>query len=308
MKTMKTNALNYNIRLQHIGGSEVAALFGLSPYLTRFELWHQKKGTILAGDFNNDRIKWGNRLEAPIAKGIAEDNDLTIKKVHRYIKHPSVKGMGASLDYEIVNHPDGRGCLEVKNVDGIVFSNQWDDDTIPMHIQLQLQHQMACSGYQWGMIAALVGGNRPQVYTQKRHEGTIAKLEQAVSQFWQSIADNQEPEFGGDDLETAKAVFDKTGIFSTDDPVIDDLVMRYKALGESAKQVESEKKDIQAQLLDRCKSLTDKAEQASDEFLIKTPAWTVKFTTIECAEKTVSAYTFKRFFFSKAKLLKKKEG
>jgi predicted phage-related endonuclease len=33
-------------RAEHVGASEVAALFDCSPYLTCFELWHRKAGNI----------------------------------------------------------------------------------------------------------------------------------------------------------------------------------------------------------------------------------------------------------------------
>lgn len=191
----------HQLRAENVGASEVAALFGLSPYISRFTLWHQKAGRIATPDFDSERIKWGTRLETAIAHGIAEDQLWKIRKVKRYLINPSVKGMGASLDFEIVGHRDGVGAFEIKNVDGSRWRADWliagDDSTIeaPFHIELQLQHQMAVTGYQWGAIGLLIGGNEGHVLIRKRHEPTIKKLQRAVAEFWSSIEAGDAPPF-----------------------------------------------------------------------------------------------------------------
>jgi predicted phage-related endonuclease len=59
------------IRLQHVGGSEVAALFGASPHLTLLELWLMKHGEIPDDVPESDRLFWGKLLEEPIAQAVA---------------------------------------------------------------------------------------------------------------------------------------------------------------------------------------------------------------------------------------------
>ena len=185
------------LRARTIGASEVAALFNQSPWMTRYGLWHLKKGTVERPDFgDNERIFWGSKLEPVIAAGIAEKEGWDIRKVHRYLLHKSVPRMGASLDFEIINHPDGAGCFEVKNVDRSVFyENWWVNDRLepPIHIELQLQHQLAVSGRNWGAVGALVGGNECHVVTRSRHETIISQIEKAVSDFWKSLDEDREP-------------------------------------------------------------------------------------------------------------------
>lgn len=182
------------VRARHIGGSEVAALFGADPRTTLFEIWHRKRGTLPPVDLSdNDRVFWGTILEPAIARGAAELCGWTVRKVRRHIAHPGVAGMGASLDYEIVSHERGPGCLEIKAVDWLVFRDQWEDGEPPLHIELQLQCQMACTGRSWGAIAALIGGNDLRVYERARRPATIERIEVAVAAFWQSVADGIEP-------------------------------------------------------------------------------------------------------------------
>jgi putative phage-type endonuclease len=230
------------LRAQHVGASEVAALFGLSPYLTRFTLWHRKAGNVATPEPDGERLKWGNRLEAAIAQGIAEDQGWTIRKVRRYLTHPSVAKMGASLDYEVFNHPDGPGCFEIKNVDRLIFLNQFEapeggELQAPIHIELQLQHQLSVTGRAWGAIGLLVGGNEAHVIIRKRHEPTIARIEAAVRDFWESIERGEAPNLeDASDLPTLAELFSGSGAVELESEEFEAACEEYQRakLGEKA--------------------------------------------------------------------------
>lgn len=242
-------------RSQNIGASEVAALFGLSTHTTLFELWHRKAGNIAEDDLSGiDAVEAGIFLEPSIAEWIAHRNGWKIRKVHRYCQHPTVAGMGASPDYEIVGHPKGRGTLQIKNVDSLV-RRQWEDDKPPMAFQLQVQHEIACGGYSWGALGVLVGGNRPEAFEFDRHDAAIAKIEAAVAEFWRTIRDGEEPhpDFARD-LETIQQLYSVANLGKVVDLTADERFAeacdRYRAAsaGESAakKAKESAKAEILA--------------------------------------------------------------
>lgn len=198
-------------RAQNVGASEVAALFGLHPHLTRFELWHRKAGNLEAEDLSgNARVFWGVMLEEAIGKGIAAEKGWKLRKVEEYVEHPTVAGMGSSPDFEILDHPRGRGTCQVKNVDAEVF-RRWEDGEPPMVYQLQVQHEIACGGYAWGALACLVGGNRLEVFEYAPHATSIARIEKAVAEFWQSVREENPPEPDFDrDLETLREIYRAT--------------------------------------------------------------------------------------------------
>lgn len=236
------------VRARHVGASEVAALFGASPHLTRFELWHIKRGTLPSPDLSdNDRVFWGTVLEPAVARGVADLRGWNVRKVRRYIVHPAIAGMGASLDYEVVAHERGAGCLEIKTVDGLAFRDAWEDGEPPLHIELQLQHQMACTGRGWGAIAALVGGNALKVYERPRRPGTIARIEAAVAEFWGSIEAGQEPrpDWAADAAAIAALYRDATPgkvVDMSDDNRLPHLCAEYRRAAD-AEKVASEAKD-----------------------------------------------------------------
>ena len=156
----------HTLRAQHVGASEVAALFGQSPFLSKWSLWQYKADRVPPQELNEERLLWGTMLEPVIAAVIADKQDWQIQKVHRYITHPQVKGMAASLDFEIINHENGPGAFEIKNVSGWSFKQSWTLNEAgelmeaPLHYELQLQHQLACTGRQWGAIGVLVDGQK----------------------------------------------------------------------------------------------------------------------------------------------------
>lgn len=186
-------------RRNWIGASESAALFGVSPYTTRFELWHQKAGNIPTANLDNDeRVNAGQFLEPSIAAWAHHKWNWPILTVTDYRTSPRVHRMGASLDFMAV---DGREPVEIKNVDFSVFKEQWqveDDEVIdaPAHILIQVMHQLACDDNppECGWIIACVGGNRLYRMRVQRHDRMIQRIEQEVTIFWESIGLNQAPE------------------------------------------------------------------------------------------------------------------
>lgn len=186
-----------NERKQWIGASEVAALFGVSPYCTRFELFHMKAGNIPSHDLDGEeRVMAGQFLEPSIAAWAAHKWHWPIKNVVEYLKHPTVERMGCSLDFETLEGEP----VEIKNVDNLIFRDgDWevDGDTIldaPAHFLIQVQHQLACTpGKDRGWLIVCVGGNRLYRMEIPRHEKMIARIEREVTAFWADVLAGNEP-------------------------------------------------------------------------------------------------------------------
>lgn len=193
-------------RARVVGASEVAALFGVSPYLSHWALWQIKAGRAPAPDLAGDvRVTWGLRLENAIADAVAEERGWTLLPGgHRVSSR--VPGLGCTLDREIGGSKPG--VLELKNVDWLVRKRSWGDEP-PPHILLQLQHQLAVTGHGWGAVAALVGGNEMRVWEYQARPKIIAEIQKRVRAFWQSIREGREPPVDGSDstAETLAAMF-----------------------------------------------------------------------------------------------------
>jgi putative phage-type endonuclease len=253
------------LRIKDITSTEVSALFGLSPYCTKFELWHRKKRGDVVSIEENQRMRWGQLLQNSIAEGIAKDNNWKIRPMTEYIRDPLLRA-GSSFDFEVTGTtlPDEdealniRAILEIKNVDGLAFKNGWivDGEYIeaPAHIELQLQHQMMISGHTIGYIGALVGGNDVKLIKRTLSEDIIRRIKNEIAEFWVSIENNQPPlpNFAADAGFISKLygfaepnkIYDATG-----NEALTAKLARHKELGEKIKELDTERDAIKAEVL-----------------------------------------------------------
>lgn len=250
------------LRTKDITSTEVSALFGISPYMTYFELWHRKRCQQFLIIDPNERMKWGTRLQDAIAGGVAEENGWNVRRMTEYIRNSELR-IGASFDFQIIGMLDSPfpipELLEIKNVDGLVFKNEWyqDDDgalEAPLHIELQVQHQLLVSRLKRTHLAALIAGNRLEMFEripdQKVHDAIIKRC----AAFWHSVDNNIEPDVNFDtDAEFLKTLYSfaqpGTILDLSNNQTVNDLALRYKGLTKIATDAQKEKDSLKAQML-----------------------------------------------------------
>lgn len=253
---IKDEAHWHALRSKIVGSSEVSALFDASQFLTKFELWHRKKGSLPTNFEDDERKFWGRKLEPAIAAGIAEKRGWKLIKPEGYYPHPSIGGMGCTPDFFILDPERGLGVMEVKNVDYIQFRQRWTGKEPPLAYILQLQDQLACTGLQWGCIAALIAGNAPEEFIYDRHEQAIARIEQAIIAFWNSVADNIEPAVVSADYETVRELYPNASrpeIDLTADNQLPELCVNALMAQEQRIAAEKREKAIKAEIINRVK-------------------------------------------------------
>lgn len=246
------------MRAADLTSTDVAALFGLSPYKTRFELWHEKKSGEVVRIKDTDRMKWGRRLESAIAYGIAEDREWSATPMKDYGRIPAER-LGSSFDFQCFARPSSEHfILEIKTVDGLAFQRGWiiEDDYVeaPAHIELQVQHQMLVSGLRRAFIGVLIGGNRIEVLEREADDQVHAGIINAARDFWSSISEGREPSpVMPDDAEAVIRMNQHAEpgklIDARGDAVIASLVARYAELGQQAKVIGDERDVVKAELL-----------------------------------------------------------
>lgn len=251
------------LRTQDVTSTESAALFGMSPYATEFELWHRKKSGDVGEPFDSERMKWGRRLQDSIARGIAEENDLVAEPITDYMRHDGSR-MGASFDWHgrmvAVDQSSPAmiisqyGLLEIKNVDSLVYARKWSETEAPAHIEIQLQHQLEVIGYEWGWIVALVGGNRAVILKRNRNRDVGAAIRKKIDAFWASIEANTPPapDFTRDAETIARLYgFAEPGkvLEARDHVRLNELAKEYAQFSAQAKMAEEARKAVKAEML-----------------------------------------------------------
>lgn len=249
------------MRAQDITSTESAALFGASPYLTKFELFHQKQGTLEPSFSANERMRWGNRLESAIALGIAEDNGWEIEPLKSYWRIPD-KRIGSSFDYVITSLGEP-AHLEIKNVDSLAYRDGWivgdeeEEPQAPVQIELQVQHQMLVSGFKRAYIGALIGGNRVALLERQADAEVHAAILKRCAAFWDDIAAGRVPSASyPEDAECVRRIHShaepgKILTALTDEHAdLHMLIRRYHEAQRAEKLADEDKKTAAAQILE----------------------------------------------------------
>jgi len=240
-----------------VTSTDIAAIFGLSPYKTAYELYIEKREKQQVITRATERMTWGKRLEASIAHGVAADRAWQIEKMNVYMRDKA-KRIGASFDYRIIvadSDVDGPGLLEIKNVDARQYQRKWLDDEAPAHIELQIQHQLLVSGMQWGVVAALVGGNEAQIIRRDVDHDIGRAIEAKVAAFWESVDGAVPPPIDyardHDVIERLHAASQHgETLDATGNEQIEELAREHGRLGDLIEDLNTKKKACRAHLFD----------------------------------------------------------
>lgn len=245
------------LRRQDITSTEASALFNMSPYETLFELWHRKAGDLSDPFVDNERIEAGRHIEPAIASLVSARYGVVLEPMKDYARVDGLR-MGASFDYRCADGDafgfTGKpGIIECKNVDGLIYKRKWMDDETPAHIEIQLQDQMEVSRYEWGAVAALVGGNKLVMYVRARDPQVGAAIRRKVEEFWRTVeAGEAPPPVYPDDAEYVIALnqfSDGSSVDLRDNPDAEALIAEFDECKATEKRAAARAKVLQAQIL-----------------------------------------------------------
>ena len=240
----KNPSMWLQVRQNSIGGSEAAAILGMNPWKSPYQLWLEKTGSAEPEDISDkDVVHFGTILEPIVAQEFCLREGKKVKKcgLYRSKQHPF---MTASFDRLIVGEPAGLECKTTSAYKG----KDWEEGKIPPSYYVQCQHYMMVSGLPKWFIACLIGGNKFVTWEIDRDEGDIAALMEAETKFWERVQDRVPPDVDGSESCT-KALQQKfTG--GQVEPVIlpaetMELLTRLDELKELEADVKTQKQDIQ---------------------------------------------------------------
>lgn len=260
-------------RKRFVTSTEVAALFNAGSFIkTEYQLHHLKAGTVQPDEFNeNNRVKWGLRLESAIAYGMADDLGLIVEPMKCFMTMPEFF-LAASFDFAIIGITDdyegdnearrmfrehGKGLLEIKNIDSLQFKRGWLDDgeTIeaPVQYEFQVQAQMEVADLNWAILAPLVGGNTPKPVIRIRDRDAGEAIRTKARTFWHNMNAGKEPtpDYTKDGSTIAQVYRDNDGssIDLSDNTRLAELCRAYKAAGAEEKAAKERKDAAKAEIL-----------------------------------------------------------
>lgn len=239
-------------RRQGIGGSDAAAILGLSPWSSPLDIYLDKIGQNPPKE-ETDAMRFGTLLEEVVASEFSLRSGLKVRRKRATLHHPEHDWMIAHVDRMIV----GGGLLECKTCNAFK-AGDWDYGNVPEHYQVQVQHYLAVTGEPFAYIAVLIGGQRFESVRIDRDEVMIQVIIDWEQRFWfEHVLKRIPPEPTGMDSETLGKMFPESNGLKVDLPSNAEGLLRAY---EQAKGEEAEAKARKEEAANRLKSLLGENE------------------------------------------------
>lgn len=214
-----------------LGGSDAAAVLGLSRWRSPLDVWSEKTGAIAPKDRSKELpVRLGHRLEDVVAELFSEETGKSVRRVSEAQVHPKYPFIRAQIDRRVVGED---AVLEIKTASGFKAA-EWEDEDVPSEYLLQCLHQLAVTGRERCYIACLIGGNQDFVYKiVERDEAMIEELVRKEVEFWDFVQSKRMPRVSAIDAPTLLGLFPnhKEGEVVELPPAAEDAIRRYKEIG-----------------------------------------------------------------------------
>lgn len=187
-----------NGRACSIGSSDAAVILGYGySGSSKYALWAEKCHGIKEPipDSTLKMFEKGHAAEPYIAKLCEIDKGWSVQFDPRYSyrRNRKLPYLTCSLDAWMIERSE-HVALEFKNISSWVAQSEWDvrSGKAPLKYTIQLQHQLAVTGWKKGYLVALVGFDI-YVVEVKRHDDLIAAMLAEYESFWSHVTNKTEP-------------------------------------------------------------------------------------------------------------------
>jgi putative phage-type endonuclease len=167
-------------RRKGIGGSDVAAILGLSKWRSALDVYYEKLGLADAQP-ESDAMRWGTLHEPTIIAEFSRVTGLEVRTGLPIQRHEEFPWMLASLDGLV---EDRQAIVEAKTSRTADGWGEVGAAEIPSHYMTQVQHYMAVTGAAMAYVVVLVAGSDFRMYEVERDDELIEKLVEVERQFW----------------------------------------------------------------------------------------------------------------------------
>lgn len=249
-------------RTKGIGGSDIGAICGVSPFSSARQVYFSKTGQFeeatKPGAASLERMHFGHLLEPIVANEFAARTGKKLITVDATFRHKDYQWALANVDRLIVDDNGvPYGILECKTTSE--YNNEeWEQGDILMSYIYQLNWYMWILDIKYGAFACLVGGNKFYHYEVFRNDELIRDtLIPTADNFWHNnVLALHEPELQATDTDYANDTYAEveknSEVFLSDDAT-NDLARVVVECKSKIKELETTLKEAQNRLKDRLK-------------------------------------------------------
>ncbi|MCA3067492.1 MAG: YqaJ viral recombinase family protein [Rhodocyclaceae bacterium] len=185
-------------RTKSLGGSDVAAILGVSKWCSPLQLWEKKTGRSVEEITAEKRklFERGKRWEQPAFEMLCDElrdrgHEVEVIGNSRRYRDGEFDFLTCEIDREIAL--DGEVVnVEIKTVHPFA-AGEWGDldefggltDEVPIYYQTQVMHGLGITGADLCVVGALFGADRCVPYLIERDDETIDAIRARCVEFWQ---------------------------------------------------------------------------------------------------------------------------
>jgi putative phage-type endonuclease len=180
------------LRKTGIGGSDAAAVAGISRYKSNVDVYLEKIGMSNSDDGDNEPAYWGHVLEDVVAQEYCKRTNKQVAKEEKLLRSEKYPWMIANIDRTIVNEA---AILECKTCSAFKYKEWGADgsDEIPDEYIIQCAHYAIVTDAKYVDLAVLMGGQYFGIYTYQRNKNLEDNLIMIEHDFWHKNVLPQEP-------------------------------------------------------------------------------------------------------------------
>ena len=195
-------------RRKAIGGSDAAAIVGLSAYATPYTVWADKTGR-LPEKPDSEAMRQGRDLEQYVVERFTEKTGIKARKFNAIIKNPKYPFASANIDRAVIKELAGLECKTTS----VLNIKKFKDGEFPETYYCQCVHYLAITEFKRWYLAVLILNQGFYVYQLTRIENDkipewcsgsvyisdaeIAALMDAEREFWEFVENDTPPALSG---------------------------------------------------------------------------------------------------------------
>jgi putative phage-type endonuclease len=185
----------HTLRSAGIGGSDVAAIVGASPWSSPFKIWALKTGALQDASNTTEAMEWGTLLEPVILEKFQREHpEFTVWASPGTWAHQDRPWQLANPD-GIYTAPDGsNGIIEIKTAR---YEDDWAHG-VPLYYQTQVNWYCSVFGFTApAYVAVLFGGSKYREFVVEPDQFAQDTYVAEVEKFLELVRTDTPPEFDG---------------------------------------------------------------------------------------------------------------
>jgi putative phage-type endonuclease len=233
-----------------IGGSDVPAILGTSPFRSPFDVWLDKTGREVDREAG-ERARWGSLLEDVVVRLWASAEQVRVRRLGT-VADPDAPWRVASLDRAILQPGTftAAALLEVKTTSQRA-GEAADDTDLADRYGDQVQWYLGITGLESARVVVLVGGQQLRTLDVEADPARQAVLAAAADGFWHThVVPDTAPPLTALDYERVATVPETAGETVEADDRLLHLLTLYRTAKAGEKSATDLARTLQVQILD----------------------------------------------------------